>query len=50
MIAAMIPTGPARGLKAHGQHKSTRLRRGAPWLKTRFVQCAWAAKRVKVGT
>ena len=47
MIAAMIPTGPARGLKAHGQRKSTRLRRGAPWLKTRLVQCAWAAKRAK---
>jgi transposase len=23
----------------------TRLRKGAPWLKTMLVQCAWAAKR-----
>lgn len=30
-----------------GKRKSARLRRGAPWLKTMLVQCAWAAKRVK---
>jgi transposase len=30
-----------------GKHKSTRLRKGAPWLKTLLVQCAWAAKRKK---
>jgi transposase len=30
-----------------GKRKSTRLRRGAPWLKTMLVQCAWAAKRAK---
>jgi transposase len=41
------PTGQARGLKAHGKKKSTRLRKGAPWLKTMLVQCAWAAKRKK---
>jgi transposase len=41
------PTGQARGLKAHGKRKSTRLRKGAPWLKTMLVQCAWAAKRKK---
>ena len=27
--------------------KRTRLRKGAPWLKTMLVQCAWAAKRTK---
>jgi len=41
------PTGQARGLTAHGKKKSTRLRKGAPWLKTMLVQCAWAAKRKK---
>ena len=41
------PTGQARGLKAHGKRKSARLRKGAPWLKTMLVQCAWAAKRAK---
>lgn len=30
-----------------GKRKSTRLRKGAPWLKTTLVQCAWAAKRKK---
>ena len=30
-----------------GKRKSARLRRGAPWLKTMLVQCAWAAKRSK---
>jgi transposase len=30
-----------------GRHKPTRLRKGAPWLKTMLVQCAWAAKRQK---
>jgi transposase len=28
-----------------GKRKNTRLRKGAPWLKTMLVQCAWAAKR-----
>jgi len=27
-----------------GKRKKTRLRKGAPWLKTILVQCAWAAK------
>jgi len=36
---------PAR-MKA-GKRKRTRLRKGAPWLKTMLVQCAWAAKRKK---
>ncbi len=30
-----------------GKRKSSRLRKGAPWLKTILVQCAWAAKRKK---
>ncbi len=30
-----------------GKRKSARQRRGAPWLKTMLVQCAWAAKRAK---
>jgi transposase len=41
------PTGQARGLTAHGKRTSARLRKGAPWLKTMLVQCAWAAKRAK---
>src|SRR5262249_54314973 len=41
------PTGQARGLKAHGKRRSTRMRKGAPWLKTTLVQCAWAAARKK---
>ena len=30
-----------------GKRRRTRLRKGAPWLKTMLVQCAWAAKRTK---
>jgi transposase len=30
-----------------GKRKSSRLRKGAPWLKTTLVQCAWAAKHRK---
>jgi transposase len=30
-----------------GKQKSARLRKGAPWLKTMLIQCAWAAKRQK---
>jgi transposase len=30
-----------------GKRKRSRLRKGAPWLKTMLVQCAWAAKRTK---
>lgn len=30
-----------------GKRKPARLRKGAPWLKTMLVQCAWAAKRKK---
>ena len=30
-----------------GKRKSTKLKKGAPWLKTMLVQCAWPAIRVK---
>jgi len=30
-----------------GKRRSTRIRKGAPWLKTLLVQCAWAASRSK---
>lgn len=30
-----------------GKHRSTRVRKGAPWLKTVLVQSAWAAARAK---
>jgi transposase len=30
-----------------GKRRSTRIRKGAPWLKTTLVQCAWAAARAK---
>lgn len=30
-----------------GKRRSTRLRHGAPWLKTLLVQCAWCATRAK---
>ena len=30
-----------------GKRRSTRLRKGAPWLKTLLVQCAWAAVKKK---
>jgi transposase len=32
-----------------GKRRSNRLRKGAPWLKTTLVQCAWAATRKKDG-
>jgi transposase len=31
-----------------GKRRSNRLRKGAPWLKTTLVQCAWAAMHKKV--
>ena len=37
---------PAQNESA-GKRKSSRLRKGAPWLKTMLVQCAWAASRKK---
>jgi transposase len=37
---------PAQNESA-GKRRSGRLRKGAPWLKTMLVQCAWAAVRAK---
>src|SRR5712664_1099694 len=34
-----------RNDESAGKRRSTRLRKGAPWLKTTLVQCAWAAAR-----
>jgi transposase len=36
-----------RNDESAGKRRSTRLRHGAPWLKTALVQCAWAASRKK---
>jgi transposase len=36
-----------RNDESAGKRRSTRLRRGAPWLKAMLVQCAWAAARTK---
>jgi transposase len=36
-----------RNDESAGKRRSTRLRHGAPWLKTLLVQAAWAAVRVK---
>ena len=30
-----------------GKHRSTRIRKGAPWLKTTLIQAAWCAVRTK---
>jgi transposase len=34
-----------RNDESAGKRRSSRLRKGAPWLKTMLIQCAWAAKR-----
>ena len=36
-----------RNDESAGKRRSSRLRKGAPWLKTLLVQCAWAATRKK---
>jgi transposase len=36
-----------RNDESAGKRRSTRLRQGAPWLKTILVQCGWAAMRAK---
>jgi transposase len=36
-----------RSDESAGKHRSTRIRKGAPWLKEILVQCAWAATRTK---
>jgi transposase len=38
-----------RNDESAGKRRSTRLRKGAPWLKTALVQCAWAASRRRDG-
>ena len=41
--AGMCP----RSDESAGKRRSTRIRKGNPWLKTLLVQCAWAASRTK---
>jgi transposase len=41
--AGMCP----RSDESAGKRRSTRIRKGAPWLKTTLIQAAWAAIRVK---
>ena len=36
-----------RNDQSAGKRRSTRLRKGNPWLKTTLIQCAWAAKNKK---
>jgi transposase len=36
-----------RNDESAGKRRSNRLRKGAPWLKTMLIQCAWAAVRKK---
>ena len=36
-----------RNDQSAGKRRSTRLKKGAPWLKTVLIQCAWAAARTK---
>ena len=36
-----------RNDESAGKRRSNRLRKGAPWLKTTLVQCAWAAVKKK---
>jgi transposase len=38
-----------RNDESAGKRRSTRLRRGAPWLKTTLVQSAWSASRKRAG-
>ena len=36
-----------RNDQSAGKRRSTRMKKGAPWLKTTLIQCAWAAARKK---
>jgi transposase len=36
-----------RNDESAGKRRSTRIRKGSPWLKSALVQCAWAAMRTK---
>ncbi len=48
--AARSPVpGMVRSDESAGKRRPTRLRKGAPWLKTTLVQCAWAASRKRDG-
>jgi transposase len=38
-----------RSDESAGKRRSTRLRKGAPWLKAMLMQCAWASTRRKTG-
>jgi transposase len=44
---AMTPQLCPRNDESAGKRRSTRLRKGDPWLKTLLVQCVWAARRKK---
>jgi transposase len=36
-----------RNDESAGKRRSTRMKKGAPWLKTALIQCAWSAVRTK---
>jgi transposase len=36
-----------RNDESAGKRRSTQMKKGAPWLKTTLIQCAWSATRVK---
>ncbi len=36
-----------RNDESAGKRRSSRMKKGAPWLKTTLIQCAWASTRVK---
>ena len=38
-----------RNDESAGKRRSNRMRKGAPWLKTALIQCAWAGVRKKGG-
>jgi transposase len=38
-----------RNDESAGKRRSTQMKKGAPWLKTTLIQCAWSATRVKNG-
>ena len=43
MAAGLCPKND----ESAGKRRSTRMRKGAPWLKTTLIQCAWAGARKK---
>ncbi len=38
-----------RNDESAGKRRSTQMKKGAPWLKTTLIQCAWSATRLKKG-